>query len=213
MKNMKFSLTAAHLRILALALMLIDHTGRVLFPSQIWMICLGRLAFPIFAFQIAEGYRHTHDFRRYCMRLALFAFVSEIPFDLMVFGEPLVFGHQNVMLTLLLGLLSCRAWDRKDGWGLIFALLAGALTRCDYGFHGVLTVLLFHVCRDREWELLLGMILICISRYGFPSVQLFSVLAWLPIRLYNGEKGPGGKWLQYAAYIFYPAHMLILGLL
>ena len=213
MNESKSGLTAAHLRLLALGLMLIDHTGRVLFPGQVWMIALGRLAFPIFAFQTAEGYHHTHNFRRYCLRLALFALVSEIPFNLMISGTALFPGHQNVMLTLLLGLLSCRAWDRKDGWILIFTLLAGALARCDYGFQGVLTVLLFHVCRDRKWELLLGLLMLCISRYGFPTLQLFSVLAWIPICFYNGQKGPGGKWLQYASYIFYPAHLLLLGLI
>lgn len=213
MKQKTFSLTAAQLRLLALGLMLLDHTGRVFFPGQIWMVCLGRLAFPIFAFQTAEGYRHTHDFRRYCLRLALFAVVSEIPFDLMVFGTPLDFRHQNVMLTLLFGLLSCRAYDRKCWWFLCLAFLAGILTRCDYGSLGILTVLLFHACRDRKRELLLGLVMIHAFGFGFLTLQSFAVLAWIPISLYRGEKGSGGKWLQFVSYLFYPAHMLLIGLL
>ena len=74
----KFGLTAAHLRSLALFLMLLDHVSAALFPGSLWMRCLGRLAFPIFAFQAAEGYHHTRDFRGYCKRLALFAVISEI---------------------------------------------------------------------------------------------------------------------------------------
>lgn len=213
MKQNTLSLTAAQLRLLALGLMLVDHAGRVLFPGQLWMVCLGRLAFPIFAFQTAEGYHHTHDFRRYCLRLALFAAVSEIPFDLMVFGVPMHWGHQNVMVTMLLGLLCCRAYDRRCWWGLGLTLLAGSLTACDYGSLGILTVLLCHVFRGRRWELLLGLVLIHAFGFGFLTLQSFAVLAWIPISLYRGEKGSGGKLLQFGSYIFYPAHMLLLGLL
>ena len=113
MKQKPFSLNTTHLRILALFLMLVDHLGRTVFPQFPWMMILGRLAFPIFAFQTAEGYRHTHNFKGYCKRLAIFALVSEIPFNLMVSGSLLYPSHQNVMVTMLLGLLACRAYDRK----------------------------------------------------------------------------------------------------
>ena len=72
----KTFLNATHLRILALFLMLLDHMWATVVPGNLWMTCVGRLAFPIFAFQAAEGYHHTHDFRGYCKRLAIFAAVS-----------------------------------------------------------------------------------------------------------------------------------------
>ena len=112
MNKTKFGLTATHLRILALVLMLLDHLWATVVPGNNWMTYVGRMAFPIFAFQAAEGYHHTHDFKGYCKRLALFALVSEIPFNLMMMSYPIFPFHQNVMLTLLLGLLACRAWDR-----------------------------------------------------------------------------------------------------
>lgn len=207
------SLTAARLRVLALILMLIDHTGRVLFPSQSWMICLGRLAFPIFAFQTAEGYRHTRDFRRYCLRLALFALISEIPFDRMVFREFLYPGHQNVMLTLLLGLLACRFYDRGILWAALLTIPAAALLRTDYGAVGVMTVLVFHVFREHKPIQLLLLFLLNAFGFGAFSRQTFAVLAWVPISLYRGEKGRGGKALQWGSYAFYPLHMLILALI
>lgn len=213
MHRSKFSLSAAQLRLLALAFMLVDHLGRTLFPAQIGMVCLGRLAFPIFAFQAAEGYRHTHDFRRYCLRLAIFALISEIPFDLMVSGSVFDFGHQNVMLTLLLGLLCCRAWDSQNWPLLVFWFLVGTFTHCDYSSRGLLTVLMFHQFRDAKWIQLLFLSLINGLSYGLLSLQTFAVLAFIPISLYCGEKGQGGKWLQYGSYVFYPLHMLILGLL
>ena len=67
--NKKLPLNATALRILAMVLMLMDHMWATVIPGNDWMTYLGRLAFPIFAFQAAEGYLHTHDFKRYCRRL------------------------------------------------------------------------------------------------------------------------------------------------
>ena len=213
MTKPKFGLTAAQLRLLALGLMLLDHTGRVLFPEQIWMVCLGRLAFPIFAFQTAEGYRHTRNFKRYCLRLGIFALVSEIPFDLMVSGSVFQPGDQNVMFTLLLGLMACRLYDRGISWAALLTIPAAALLCTDYGALGVMTVLVFHAFRGQKPLQLLLLILLNGFGYGFLSIQTFAALAWLPISLYRGEKGRGGRALQYGSYVFYPLHMLILGLL
>lgn len=218
----KTFLTAAHLRILALFLMLLDHLWATVVPGNLWMTCVGRMAFPIFAFQAAEGYHHTHDFRGYCKRLALFAVISEIPFNLMISGSPFFPQHQNVMLTLLLGLLCCRAYDSRNWLAMVLWLLAGAFTRCDYGAAGVWTVLTFHAFRGEKLGQLLMLLLINLFCYDGPEIalgpltfplQTFAVLAWLPIALYSGEKGRGGKALQYGSYLFYPVHMLILGLL
>lgn len=215
-------LTAAHLRILALFLMLLDHMWATVIPGNLWMTCVGRMAFPIFAFQAAEGYHHTHDFRGYCKRLALFAVISEIPFNLMISGSPFFPQHQNVMLTLLLGLLCCRAYDSRNWLAMVLWLLAGAFTRCDYGAAGVWTVLTFHAFRGEKLGQLLMLLLINLFCYDGPEIalgpltfplQTFAILAWIPIALYSGEKGRGGRALQYGSYLFYPVHMLILGLL
>ena len=101
----RFSLSAAALHILAMVLMLMDHLWATLLPAQDWLTCAGRLAFPIFAFMAVEGYFHTHSFQKYALRLALFAVLSEVPFDLMYGGTWFYPVHQNVIWTLLLGLL------------------------------------------------------------------------------------------------------------
>ncbi len=218
----KFGLTATHLRILALVLMLLDHLWGTIVPGNNWMTYVGRIAFPIFAFQAAEGYFHTHDFKGYCKRLAIFALISEIPFNLMMMGSPIFPFHQNVMLTLLLGLLACRAYDRKRWGSVVGWIILGAVTLCDYGTLGVVTVLMFHIFRGQKLCQLL--MLIAINGFGYEGqqlllggmeipVQAFAILAFIPIFLYNGEKGRGGRALQIGSYVFYPAHMLILGLL
>lgn len=220
----KRPLNTTTLRILAMALMLLDHIWATVIPGNDWMTYLGRLAFPIFAFQTAEGYRHTHDFKGYCRRLLVFGLITEIPFNLMIIGSPIFPFHQNVMFTLLLGLLACRAFDQRKYGRLILVYLAAVFTFPDYNALGVMTVLIFHVFRNNKPIQLLAMIAIhCFGYEGqvipllggaieFP-VQGFAVLALIPIWLYNGEKGPGGKAFQYAAYAFYPAHMLLLWLI
>ena len=172
MNKTKFGLTATHLRILALVLMLLDHLWATVVPGNNWMTYLGRMAFPIFAFQTAQGYIHTRDFKAYCKRLLIFAAVSELPFNLMISGSPFFPQHQNVMLTLLLGLLCCRAYDSRNWLTMVLWLLAGAFTRCDYGAAGVWTVLTFHAFRGEK----LGQLLMLL---------LSSLLLVLQIRLQN----------------------------
>lgn len=231
--NKKCPLNSTTLRILAMALMLLDHLWATVIPGNDWMTYLGRLAFPIFAFQAAEGYAHTHDFNHYCRRLLIFGLISEIPFNLMIIGSPVFPFHQNVMFTLLLGLLACRQIDllRTDSGNPVrrIALLAliglgSILLFPDYGMLGVMTVIVFHVFRNVPGAKLAQLAFLCaIHVFGYEGqmlplfggtfefpVQGFAVLALIPIWLYNGEKGPGGRAFQYAAYAFYPAHMLLL---
>ena len=120
--NEKLPLNSLHLKLLAVVTMLIDHMGFTLFPHAVWMRAVGRLAFPIFCFLIAEGCAHTHDKKRYAGRLLLFAVLSELPFNLMCSGQWLSWNYQNVLWTLLIGALVCWAMDwartrRKCGGG------------------------------------------------------------------------------------------------
>ena len=147
-------INANQLRGLAMFLMLLDHLWATLIPGNIWMTYLGRLAFPIFAFQISEGFSHTSDRKRYAKRLFLFGLIAEVPFDLIYGGTVLYPFHQNVMFTLLLGLLACCAIDRTRRERTAKAVLRGVLSvagilllslvaMVDYGWRGVLTVVAF----------------------------------------------------------------------
>ena len=236
----KFHLTAAHLRWIALGAMLLDHLWAMVVPGSQWMTYAGRIAFPIFAFQIAEGARHTSDFRRYALRLLAFACVSEIPFDLMYASTAFYPFHQNVMFTLLLGLLAVRGLERARAerpvkaaalglLGLLGAWLAGTAGMTDYGGMGVLTVAVFCVFRNFPLArlgqavclLLLNMVffrgeyvsLDLLGRVLELQTQGLALLALVPIWLYGGEKGRGGRVLQYGSYAFYPLHMLALYLI
>lgn len=232
----KLPLNAAHLRLLAMALMLMDHMWATVVPGNFWLTCLGRLAFPIFAFQITEGYFHTSNFKRYAGRLLVFALIAEVPFDLMMSGAAFYPFHQNVLFTLLLGLLGVRAMDlaRKEQaagrWlkslGVVMAVsLLGGVLLVDYGMVGVLTVIVFGVLREIPFaklgQLLAMVLLHAVFMEGqvFPvgaveiPLQSLAVLSLPLIWLYNGEKGRGGRLLQYGSYVFYPLHMAVLYLI
>ena len=238
----RFSLSAAALHILAMALMLMDHLWATLLPAQDWLTCAGRLAFPIFAFMAVEGYFHTHSFRKYALRLALFAVLSEVPFDLMYGGTWFYPVHQNVIWTLLLGLLGIHLMEtvrkkQKTWLYLLTALLVvligtvlGTLGMVDYYGTGVLTIFICYFFRGRKWWCLAGQLLalywVNVELLGgllYP-VHIFgmefeicqqglALLALLPIWLYRGRQGYHSKPFQYACYAFYPVHMLILVLL
>ena len=228
------------LKALAMFLMLLDHTcWSIAFDHQ-WMTCAGRLAFPLFAFLITEGYRHTKDFKRYLKRMFLFALLSEIPFNLMTGGAFFNPLHQNVMFTFCLALLLLRmvdkAWSRHWWEGMLVAVFGGCLgyglgflTFVDYYGYGVITVLIFWMGRKVRYGRLLelaGLAYINVELIGgmgyvlefsgwemWVPQQVFALLALIPIWLYNGQRGPGGKKWQYFSYAFYPAHILILALL
>lgn len=100
------------LHILAMLFMLCDHLWATLFPAQEWLTCIGRLAFPIFAFMIAEGCYYTSNVKKYMQRLFLFAVISEIPFNLIMGSSVIYPFHQNVLWTFLLGLLSIQIIEK-----------------------------------------------------------------------------------------------------
>lgn len=114
-------ISTAALHIIAMLFMLMDHLWATLLPAQDWLTCVGRVAFPIFAFMTVEGYFHTHSFKKYAQRLLVFALLSEIPFDLMYGGTWFYPVHQNVIWTFLLGLsgIHLRPFTKSKSPGLM----------------------------------------------------------------------------------------------
>lgn len=270
-------LNSLDLKLIAMALMLLDHIFNVFVYDLYtgyrydthaldWMTWLGRLAFPIFAFQIAEGYVHTRNFNKYWIRMILFAIVSEIPFDLAFYGRVYYPDHQNVMLTFALALPLLKIIDSSRQKGkaafwvtsavcIAVGYVAGCVISCDYMGLGAPTVIFFYIFRDLKLEKLwqvLSMAFIFIFAHGLNSVNWFALdfvgfdaasgiwnsliahqfyihtfadFAWkistealamfalILIWMYNGKQGKRSKAVQYACYAFYPAHLLILGLI
>ena len=203
-------LDSFQLKCIAIVSMALDHTGAVLYPSQIWLRCLGRIAFPIFCFLIVEGFFHTHDVRRYMGRLGVFALISEIPYDLAFRGVPLEYAHQNVFFTLLIGIGMVVLLERNrerpvKAVILLLAMWLAVLIRSDYNFRGVLLIFVFYIFHESRW--------LAVTAGGFWNflyqgvIQKYGVLSVLPLALYNGERG---RKMKYFFYIFYPEHLLLL---
>ena len=216
------------LHILAMLLMLCDHLQLTLLPDLPILRCVGRLAFPLFAFMAVEGYLHTRSLKNYLLRLLMLAVISEIPFDLLVSGSVFDPMHQNVIWTIILGLCCIRAFENisadlkkmLSAVVIIASLAAAIIARVDYSSAGVLTLLAFYAFRGntvrcRLMQLLslafINLVLLGGIEFAFPY-QALAVLSLPIIWLYDGSQGPHNGFIKAANYLFYPAHMLILAL-
>ena len=216
------------LHILAMLLMLCDHLQLTLLPDLPILRCVGRLAFPLFAFMAVEGYLHTRSLKKYLLRLLMLAVISEIPFDLLVSGSVFDPMHQNVIWTIILGLCCIRAFENisadlkkmLSAVVIIASLAAAIIARVDYSSAGVLTLLAFYAFRGntvrcRLMQLLslafINLVLLGGIGFAFPY-QALAVLSLPIIWLYDGSQGPHNGFIKAANYLFYPAHMLILAL-
>lgn len=180
-------LNALHLKFLAMVLMVCAHLWSTIIAGHNWLDAIGRLAFPIFAFQIVEGFFHTKDFKKYLKRMFLFALISELPFNLMAEGGWICPFHQNVMFTFCIALLLMR-WMEKvrtvSKWrfalrilvSVIFGFLLGFVTMVDYFGYGILMVLG-----------IVGFVAWCLPIIGFPVTIVGLVLGIVAIN--KGTKG------------------------
>jgi len=237
----RLQLSSAALHLLAMALMLLDHIWGVGLLDGEWLTCLGRIALPIFAFLLVEGFFHTGNLRRYAGRLFLGALVSEIPFNLMM-GDVFFYPyHQNIYFTLLLSLGCMWVIERakkRGGWRYLLTAAAvslggtllGTVLMLDYYGFGVLMVLAFYFLRGNTFLCRAGQLLAMLwinteLMQGYSYVvelfgrevwipqQAFALLALLPIWLYRGKQGLHSKAFRYFCYGFYPGHILVLVLL
>ena len=198
------------LKMMAIIAMAIDHIGAVLFPQYDVFRIIGRIAFPIFAFTLVEGFLHTRDVKKYMKRLGLLALCSEIPFDLAFFGTPLEFSHQNVFFTMFLGiamlyLLLKNISKVRQIIIVIVMLLISEFLCTDYSSAGLFMILWYYQFRGSRMLQLVGMAIVNILHLG--GMQVYACLSAIPIAMYSGERGPSCKWFF---YWFYPIHLLIL---
>lgn len=214
------------LKIIGIITMTVDHIGFILFPKIILLRVIGRLAFPVFAYMIAEGCHYTHDRKKYLRNIFLLALLCQVAYT--VFSGRWYF---NVLMTFTLSILLIDAYDymrsqigpsRVRGTYFFALSLVGvyAFTEIlptflkayefdvDYGFFGVLLPLLIYLGRDKLEKLLvaaLGLTLLALSIRG---VQWWSLSALLIFALYNGRRGRIP--MKYFFYLYYPAHLLVI---
>lgn len=203
--------------------------ARMLYLVNLLLRCVGRLSFPLFSFLLVEGFHHTRSRKKYALRLVIGALLAEIPFNLIVSGSPVWRYKQSIMVTLLLGYCALLAMERcrKLSWKpvalLPFALL-GELLNVDYGWGGVVLIALFELSRfayNRNLIRFFGMLVLfhympsSMLHFGNFSVpmQALGALSALFIAAYDGRKVTRSRGIQWAFYLFYPVHLLILYLI
>ena len=231
-------LSANLLKIIAMLAMTVDHYAVLFHPYDLAWRIPGRIAFPIFAFFIAEGYRYTKNRIRYFLTLAAAGTVFQLVYYFFTGG-----GMRNIFITLALSLIPVALSDLakrlllSQKTPLAIRLLAplplllsvvalyffDQWYRPDYGFFGCLLPLfasLFHMPRDTECPPLLKRLdilpvhLFCLAIpmgmliLTFGGVQIYSLFALPLLCLYSGKRG---KWkMKYFFYIYYPLHLVAL---
>jgi len=233
---MQKSLNANQLKGIALLAMTVDHTVSVLFPNyptDWWILLLhafGRITAPIFWFFLAEGYHYTRSRRKYAIRLFLFAVLGHFAYAF-AFGIPFVpfqnsvFNQTSVLWPLFLGLVLLCLQDCaeiKKGWKILFTILILLFSfPSDWSCIAVLAVWAIHDNRGDFKKQMLWM-LFYVSFYAlvyalfihplYGVLQMAVALSIPLLKRYDGTKGRG-KFMKSFFYLYYPLHLLLLGLL
>lgn len=216
-------MSAFVLKIIAIITMFIDHIGYIFSNGKIsYFNYIGRLAFPIFAFQISEGYLHTKNLKKYFLRLFLFALISQIPF--MLYEKIITDKFSlNVFFTLFLGLTSIFIYDKckYKFLGILAGIAIGLIAQllhCDYGFFGISIILIFYIFKNNFINASIFFTLATAIRYSIPIIKygFYPVFIYLflctciPLIFIAGYNGKKGKDTKYLLYFFYPIHLLLI---
>ena len=229
-KKTSFGLTNNQLKIIAMVSMALDHIGLLFFPTADIFRILGRIAFPIFAYMIAEGCRHTKNRAKYLGLIAGMGILFQV-----VFFVAMDSLYQGILVTFSLAIITIYAIDgilkSKKLWATLASiaslafvavfvfvlpsLLTGTDFDLDYGLWGILLPIAVYYLPNRLWRTV-GIALLLLARaihytifpISLGLLQWFSLLSVLFLALYNGERGKSK--MKYVFYIFYPVHLVIL---
>lgn len=223
MQEQKFAiLNGNHLKLIAAFTMLLDHAGILLFPHVRLFRIMGRLAYPVFAYMIAEGCRYTRNKLRYFLlvfglgavcQLVYYFFTGDTYLNIL-----LTFSCSILLVYALQAMYQAKTWQKEALWSIVFAagfLGAYGLTRIlsiDYGFWGIMTPVFASFAFARKmprWAsvLLLGAGLVLLAA-DLGGIQHYGLLALPLLLLYSGERGKTR--MKYFFYIFYPVHLAVL---
>lgn len=216
-------MTSFLLKIIGVICMTCDHISDAIIGHFSFLNLIGRIAFPIFAFQAVQGYIYTKNIKKHLIKLFIFGLISQIPFTLFLSTFTKSFSL-NIFFTIFLGLVSIILYDKlnKKWIGFILAIIVsilGEIFHVDYGMYGVLLIFFFYLFRDNKINMCLYTFILIFINYSIYIIQsptyithyinclIFSLLSLLFILHYNGKQGPKTKYLF---YIFYPTHLIIL---
>jgi hypothetical protein len=228
-KKQKFGLTNNQLKIIAMVSMVLDHVGLLFFPDMQIFRILGRIAFPIFAYMIAEGCRYTKNRAKYLGMIAAMGIVFQV-----VYFVAMQSLYQGILVTFSLAIITIYAIDgllhaKRKFWGRVAAVLALGFVVAfvfvlpsflkdtdfdiDYGIWGILLPVIVYFMPSHVWKVGCASLLLIARGLYYTiivpiALQWWSLLAIPFLALYNGERGKTK--MKYMFYIFYPLHLVIL---
>jgi hypothetical protein len=216
-------LTGNQLKLIALITMTLDHVGMLLLPRVRILRAIGRIAFPIFAYMIAEGCQHTRNRRKYLLSMVSLAAICQVVY---FFAMGSLSMCVLVTFSLSIGLIYISDYAHaggRHGKAMLYAAGFALVFLCylahdvlfpktdfgiEYGLWGVLLPVFAHFGARKQKKLqyfTAGLALLCLTWGG---IQWFSMAAIPLIALYNGKRG---KWkMKYLFYIYYPLHLVVL---
>ena len=234
---MNKKLNANHLKLIAIIAMTVDHFSDLIYPNfpakpvPILLHIIGRLTAPIMWFFISEGYHYTHNVKKYILRLGFFAVISHFAYCF-AFGISFVpfrtgiFNQTSVMYPLFIAVVVLWLQDTDihiSGWikhVIIFVLVWSAFP-ADWSCIAVLAILAMYRARG-NLNRQMGRMMLLVFLYAVVSflfvnrvyglIQLFVILVYPLLWQYNGERGKI-KWTKWLFYIYYPAHLAVIGCL
>lgn len=229
-------MTSFMLKIIGIICMLCDHIGYFFLKKTPFFNYIGRIAFPIFAFQSVQSYMYTKNVKKHLIKLLIFALISQIPYTLFLYSIlGTVESNLNVLFTFLLGNIALIIYDtitdkNKKNFafkfcGFSFVLLISVLAqifKVDYGWYGILLIFFFYIFKDSKVGYCISTIILTIFKY-VPTILsagcinkihilsiFYTCLSLIFILAYNQKEG---KKTKYVFYIFYPLHLLIIAVI
>lgn len=230
------------LKIFAFVFMLIDHTGAIFFPGEFNLRVLGRIAFPLYVWCCIIGVVYTRNYWKYALRLFIGGLISQ-PFYMWGLNHTLT--ELNVMFTLFFGLLALIGIREKRYfshiWAPVLILLLSCMLRMDYGWRGILLMLILYAARERRGVVAAVMFVFCLywgsesmtlqSALGIPlpnalpfmpyggallrsirKLQFFAVLS-VPFMIWPNKSGVYLRLPKWAEYLLYPGHLALLAII
>ena len=234
---MKKTLNGDQLKLIAILAMTVDHVTDLIYPgfpavpAAILLHIIGRLTAPIMWFFISEGFHYTHDIKKYLLRLGGFAVISHFAYCFAFGIDPVpfrsgIFNQTSVMYPLFVGALvlwlqnsgvRMREWQRTAA---VFLLIWSAFPG-DWSCIAVLSVVGMYRNRGNlkkqmtailPWVLLYAAVSFFFVDRAYGLVQPFVFLVYPLLKRYNGQRGKG-KGMKWFFYLYYPAHLAVIGLL
>ena len=222
-KVKSFGLSSNALKMIALVAMTLDHIGvQILTESELLRI-IGRLAFPIFAYTIAEGCTHTKNRKRYALIIGATALLCQL-----VYFFAMQSLYQCIFVTFLLSIIIIYTFDKavkskSTIWwlfGVVLLLSVLFVTEflpnilyktdfyIDYGFAGIMVPVLIYFAPGKASKLAAALFALSLLAFSVGGIQWYSLFALPIIALYNGKRGT--RRLKWFFYIYYPVHLVVI---